>query len=375
MVPAPENGRLYLHDDLRGGHMSKVKGDKSADTLAGTPAKDKIIGWDGDDIIFGLGGDDQINGGAGDDLITGGAGNDKIDGGKGTDTAVFQGLLSEYDIDYWRGDWDEGHPGNYKLTVTDSVFGRDGSDTLMHVEILQFADAVVNLGTGVTWTYETNATVDITAQDPGSPGNLYVGSGIPASGFGLATNEDAGIELGLQVIYRQGPTVLTTDTYADGVLTYQVADGPQSTANGSQSNVANRAAWNFEFSVATGLNGETTSLDDFTFKLLVDVDPTAATSYRTLVLEEETTPQGAGQSGFQWRDEGTNAVFISDDEGTANVTQNSHNYAFFPQLFMSGVYGPGDSFAGPAFFDIQLQAFDSNDVLLAQNHISVQAIL
>lgn len=354
--------------------MSKVKGDKSGNTLIGTPAKDKIIGWDGDDTIFGLGGDDQINGGAGDDLITGGAGDDKIDGGKGTDTAVFQGLLSEYDVDYWRAD--EGHSGNHKLTVTDSVSGRDGSDTLMHVEVLRFADADFSVGNGAIWTYETNATVDITAQDPGSPGNLYVGTGIPASGFGLATNDDAGIELGLQVIYRQGPTVLTTDTYADGVLTYQVADGPQSTANGSFANNVNRAAWNFEFSITTGLNGETTSLDDFTFKLLYDVDPSANTSYRTLVLEEETTAQAAGQSGFQWRDEGTGLVFIADDEGTANVTQNSENYAFsFFQAFMGGVYGPGDSFAGPAYFDIQLQAYDSNDVLLAQNHISVQAIL
>ncbi len=360
--------------------MSKGKGDKSGNTLTGTPAKDKIIGWDGDDIIFGLAGNDQIFGGAGDDLITGGAGDDKIDGGRGIDTAVFQGLLSEYDLDYRRGDAGEGHPGNYKITVTDSVADRDGSDTLMHVEFLRFADAGVSVANGAIWTYELNAAVDISAQDPGqataTDSYLYAGTGIPATGFGLATNADAGIELGLQVIYRQGPVVATTDTYADGVLTYEVADGPQSTLNGSGSNNATRAAWNFEYSIATGLNGETTSLDDFTFKLLYDVDPTAATSYRTLVLEEETTPQAAGQSGFQWRDEGTGLVFIADDEGTANVTQNSENYAFaFFQSFLTGAYGPGNAFAGPAYFDIQLQAYDSNDMLLAQNHISVHAIL
>lgn len=355
--------------------MSKVKGDKSGNTLTGTPTKDKIFGLGGDDVIFGLGGDDRIHAGKGDDLITGGAGNDKIDGGKGTDTAVFQGLLSEYDIDFWHCHAGEGHHGNHKVTVTDSVSGRDGTDTLKHVEVLRFADAVVNLDTGVTWTYETNATVDISAQDPGQPpGNLYAGTGIPATGFGLATNADAGIELGLQVIYRQGPTVTTTDTYADGVLTYQVADGPQSMANGSFADNAGRAAWSFEYSIATGLNGETTSLDDLTFKLLVDVDPTANTNYRTLVLEEEATPQAPGQSGFQWRDEDSGLVFIADDEGTANVTQNSQNYAFYQPL-LTGLYGPGNSFAGPAYFDIQLQAYDSNDVLLAQNHISVHAIL
>jgi hypothetical protein len=231
------------------------------------------------------------------------------------------------------------------------------------------------LQNGSQWDYAVNATVDPSAQDPASPGNLYAGSGIPATNFGTARNEDAGIELGLQVIYRQGPTVTTTDDYADGVLHFQVNDGPQSTANGSLANNATRAAWNFEFSVATGLNGETTDLSDFTFKLLYDVDPGLGTNYRTLTLEAETTPQAAGQSGFQWRDDGTGLVFISDDEGTANVTQNSENYAFaFFQNFLGGAYGPA-GFVGPAHFDIQLQAFDATNGLIAANHIVVDVIL
>src|SRR5262249_21941856 len=156
------------------------------------------------------------------------------------------------------------------------------------------------------WHYGVNTAVDASAQDPSHPGTLYVGTGIPATGFGTATNEDAGIELGLQVIYRQGPTVTTADTYADGVLHFAVNDGPQSTANGSSANNAGRAAWSFEYSIATGLNGETTDLGDFTFQLLYDVDPGAGTNYRTLTLEAETTPQAAGQSGYQWRDAGTN---------------------------------------------------------------------
>src|SRR5262245_9092097 len=205
---------------------------------------------------------------------------------------------------------------------------------------------------------------------------LYAGNGIPADGFGLARNEDAGIELGLQVIYRQGPVVTTTDNYADGVLHFSVNDGAQSTANGSSVNNANRAAWSFEYSIATGPNGETTDLGDFTFKLLYDVDPGAGTSYRTLTLEAETTAQPAGQSGYQWRDEGTGLVVIADDEGTANVTQNSENYAFtFFQSFLTSPYGHGNGFAGPAEFDIILQAFDANNSLLAQNHISVDVIL
>jgi hypothetical protein len=133
------------------------------------------------------------------------------------------------------------------------------------------------LGSGDTWHYSVNAAADPAAQDPSSPGNLFAGSGIPATGFGLARNEDAGIELGLQVIYRQSPVVTSTDDYADGVLHFAVNDGPQSTANGSFANNAGRAAWSFEYSFATGLNGETTDLNDFTFRLLVDVDASANT--------------------------------------------------------------------------------------------------
>lgn len=223
----------------------------------------------------------------------------------------------------------------------------------------------------VTWDYYVNFAPDFSAQDPSSPGNLFAGSGIPAENFGLARNETEGIELGLQIIYRQGPTVPSTDNYVDGVLNFDVNSGPQSTSNGSSANHTGRAAWSFNYSVATGLNGATTDLNDFTFRLLYDVDPGAGTSYRTLTLEPELTPQAAGQSGFQWRDAGTGTVFIADDEGNLNVTQNSENYAFlFFQGFLTSAYGPGNNFAGPAQFDIILQAFDGTQ-LVASNHIRV----
>ncbi len=223
----------------------------------------------------------------------------------------------------------------------------------------------------VSWDYDVNVAPDDAAIDPASPGNLFVGSGIPAENFGTATNEDAGIELGLMVLYRQGPTVPSADNYDDGVLHFTVNSGPQSTANGSGSDNTNRAAWNFTFSVATGLSGATTDLNDYTFQLLYDVDPGLGTSYRTLTLEPETVPQAVGQSGFQWKDQGTGLVFIADDEGNVNVTQNSENYAFgFFQSFLTGPYGVLSGFAGPAHFDIILQALNGSQ-LVARNHIVV----
>lgn len=223
----------------------------------------------------------------------------------------------------------------------------------------------------VSWTYAVNVPPDASAQDPASPGNLYAGSGIPATNFGTATNAAAGIELGMMVLYRQGPNIASTDTYDDGMLEFDVASGPQSTANGSFADNVNRAAWNYTFSIATGLGGATTTLADFTFQLLVDVDPGPGTTFRTLQLEAEGTPQAAGQSGFAWRDLALNALVIPDDEGTANVTQNSQNYAFGQyQAFLTAPYGVGSAFAGPAQFDLVLQAF-SGAQLVARNHVVV----
>lgn len=252
-------------------------------------------------------------------------------------------------------------PDSFTYTVTDSQ-GASSSPEDVNV--------TVN-GLWETPTYIADGTLDETAQKPATD-DMIAGSNIPANHFGLVRAEDAGIELGLQVIYRQGPAVTTTGDYADGELHFLVNDGPQSTANGSSSNVATRAAWSFEFSVATGLNGEVTDLDNFVFKLLYDVDTTSAESYRVLTLETG----GIGTSGYQWRDQDTSLVFIADDAGNANVTQNSENYGFgFFQTFLTSAYGPGNGFAGPAEFDIILQAYDLSNTLIAQNHIVVDVLL
>src|SRR6185312_14537532 len=80
---------------------------------------------------------------------------------------------------------------------------------------------------------------------------------------------------------------------------------------------------------------------------------------------------GSGSSGHEWRDQGTGLVFIADDSGNANVTQNSENYAFSMfQNFLTAAYGPGSGFAGPGHFDIELEA-SRNNQLLASNHIVV----
>lgn len=82
-----------------------------------------LIGGAGDDTILGLDADDELTGGVGDD---------RIDGGGGSDIAVFEGRLSDYTIVYDIGD---------VVRVVDNA-GHDGTDTLINVEKIRFADGL-----------------------------------------------------------------------------------------------------------------------------------------------------------------------------------------------------------------------------------------
>ena len=256
--------------------------------------------------------------------------------------------------------------------MQDTIVNRDGTDSLKHVEFLQFADAVVNVENGAAWQYTVNGEVDEKGQKPATE-DVINGGGIPATDYNLARNEDAGVELGMQVHYRQGPTVLPIDGngYADGVLHFEVAAGPQTpvTSPGFPAN-PNRAAWNFDYSIVTGLNGETTDLSDFTFKLLVDEDPTAGIDYQVFVM----AVGGTGSANVHWVNQyglaPENAVV--DDQGIAGeVAQNSRNLAFYDTDHVTPGTQVYDPLFGPGQFDIVLQAFQGTS-LIASNHILVE---
>lgn len=99
-----------------------------------------------DDRIFGGEGNDNLDGGLGDDIFVGGAGNDTMKGGsflfglfEGKDTAVYGGALSEYDIEFLSDD---------SIRISDKVAGRDGSDTLVGVDVAKFSDKSIDLAPG-----------------------------------------------------------------------------------------------------------------------------------------------------------------------------------------------------------------------------------
>ena len=99
------------------------------------------------------GGADQVIGGTGNDTFTGNTGNDYFNGGAGVDTALYRGNRSSYTV-ITTTTTDRSDPnGVNQLTgvlVNDGTVARDGTDTLINVERLQFTNMKLAIDTGLT---------------------------------------------------------------------------------------------------------------------------------------------------------------------------------------------------------------------------------
>jgi Ca2+-binding RTX toxin-like protein len=107
------------------GPYIELQGEKS-----GT-ADSAITGTSHNDVIVGNGGDDELQGGAGNDVLV---------GGDGSDTAVYSGNLADYTITVDRVS------GGLKI-IDNREGSPDGTDLLVGVEQLQFADQLVDVAT------------------------------------------------------------------------------------------------------------------------------------------------------------------------------------------------------------------------------------
>jgi hypothetical protein len=79
--------------------------------------------------------DNVLTGNAGNNVLTGGKGDDLLIGGKGDDTAAFSGSYEDYTIT----------KNNAYMTVKDNRVNRDGTDTLINIELLQFSNRKIKL--------------------------------------------------------------------------------------------------------------------------------------------------------------------------------------------------------------------------------------
>jgi Ca2+-binding RTX toxin-like protein len=114
--------------------LGQTTGSSGNDQLYGGAGNDQLTGNAGDDNLTGGEGNDSLYGGDGADTLDGGLGNDSLDGGVGTDTAVVSGAKANYAVVQTITGY----------TVTDNV-GTDGTDTLISIEKLQFADTTQDL--------------------------------------------------------------------------------------------------------------------------------------------------------------------------------------------------------------------------------------
>ena len=103
--------------------------------FSGGTGAETVTGGSNDDLLRGGGGNDVLTGNGGTDRLDGEAGNDTLDGGDGLDVVVFIGNRADYAL--------AGTATSFR--ITDSVAGRDGTDTVRRVEVVSFADGTFSV--------------------------------------------------------------------------------------------------------------------------------------------------------------------------------------------------------------------------------------
>ena len=204
--------------------------------------------------------------------------------------------------------------------------------------------------------------------------DVIFGSG-NANGSWTVDRED-GVELGLRAKLRFDDTNSPQNTFnSQGNGNYvfdagQPAGGGFSFAPGS----ASTAVWNFEWSINTNFdNSSSFDLDDLTYEIAIDFDPSAATNFLAFdpiniaapnfgdhAIGNNTTGNGGGTSAT---DRPSYLGLIAGN----NVAQNSWNMEFFdggPFVFDANQTG---------IYTIQLTAFDGGNQI-AQSQITVSSV-
>jgi len=198
-------------------------------------------------------------------------------------------------------------------------------------------------------------------------GNLWVGSGNPAGGFHTAQHDGYGIELGLKGIQRGSGEPMFDHVDENGYAHYSIPGGV-----GAGTNWATN--WSFNFSIEAqqnvAINPDQPGLTSYSYKLLIDVDPTAATDFITL----EMVDQGGGDTPWYL----DRVRVLADDMqagAPADLYQQSVNFGFGP---IKGALPEGFDFNDGGTFDIRLEAYlpedTANPVLSTGIVLDVQAL-
>jgi hypothetical protein len=197
--------------------------------------------------------------------------------------------------------------------------------------------------------------------DHGTPSTaddeIYVGGGNRPTNYNISVDDKTHIELGLKIHDRQGPDYTAVNRDADGTAHYNVAAGYQAgkAPSDTPTNPNDvRLAWNFDFSVNTGLDGSTKTLDNFDFRITIKSGDGEQAVFDLQHLGPGNTP---------WLNSTHTGIFADEDGANPQLSQNSVNLGF---TFLSSVFGADVANAGETY-DITLQAFDHGKIV-AQVH-------
>ncbi len=108
--------------------------------------------------------DNRLAGNLLDNTLTGGLGNDTLDGGTGRDTATYAGTKAGYLVTRVGA--------GYTVTDSNTSDGDEGIDTLAGIEVLQFADGLVNLGRRPGYDHNGDGRADLLLKNDAT-GGLY----------------------------------------------------------------------------------------------------------------------------------------------------------------------------------------------------------
>lgn len=206
------------------------------------------------------------------------------------------------------------------------------------------------IGTLDASSYDTKGT-PATSDD-----EMWFGDGNLPTNYNISVDSKTDIELGLKIHYRQGDDITPVSVDADGTAHYVVPDGTQviDPAHGVGSARPDRAAWNFDFSVNTGLDGSTKTLDAFDFRISITSGDGESGVFDLRHLAPGNTP---------WTNATNTGGFADEDGSNPQLSQNSVNLGFG---FMTAIFGADAMDAGESY-DILLQAFDHGKIV-AQVH-------
>lgn len=362
----PTNGNDIIYGSFWSDTIRALKGNdivfagKGNDKVYGDDGNDTLYGEQGDDLLDGGRGNDNLSGGDGKDTMIGGKDNDVLDGGAGVDLAKFTGVQMSYDIDLL---------GDGTIRITDLVANRDGVDILDHIENIQF-------GNGAAQSLLSLALPTLTFTVDGAvPAQYLVGGNFlpygsqSTNGNGWTmTLSDEGMVVGLATRYR---TVNEPEDPVSSVLeyggrvihnTYQLNDGPQDDANGSNSDNAARASGNTDYFWGDNDTSLTNLLaQGYQVKL-------SFTSTTGVDVHAHAVFNAASPSDIAWALDSSPLINIISDDGGNPAAPNSST---FNSQNIAAFYDPNDNF-GPRTEEVMIMVYDANDVLIQGVHHTIQ---